>query len=93
MDIAYIMSLAVLLSIVMALLGVILIIIDAMREQKREENKEEEKKEKEGKKTSVGGVVLIGPIPIVFGNDSSVIKWAMVLTIIVVVLFILLTLL
>jgi uncharacterized membrane protein len=34
-------------------------------------------------------VILIGPIPIIIGNDKSMIKWAIVLTIIAVMAFIL----
>ncbi len=77
------------LSIILALLGIVLIVIDVMRSHKEDEDKDDEKKGK----SSVGGVVLIGPIPIVFGNDPSIIKWAIVLTIIVVILFIVLALL
>ncbi|ADY00903.1 hypothetical protein VMUT_0692 [Vulcanisaeta moutnovskia 768-28] len=89
MNITYIIGLAIMLSIILALLGIVLIVIDVMRSHKEDEDKDDEKKGK----SSVGGVVLIGPIPIVFGNDPSIIKWAIVLTIIVVILFIVLALL
>ncbi|MGC8606398.1 MAG: TIGR00304 family membrane protein [Vulcanisaeta sp.] len=89
MNITYIIGLAIMLSIILALLGIVLIVIDVMRSHKEDEDKDYEKKGK----SSVGGVVLIGPIPIVFGNDPSIIKWAIVLTIIVVILFIVLALL
>jgi len=29
-----------------------------------------------------GGVILIGPIPIIFGNDLKAVKWLMILAII-----------
>ncbi|WP_054853335.1 DUF131 domain-containing protein [Vulcanisaeta distributa] len=88
MNIAYVMSLAVALSIILALLGIVLIIIDVVRS-----HEEEKEDENERGKSSVGGVVLIGPVPIIFGNDPSIIKWAIVLTIIIVALFVILTLL
>ncbi|WP_054857368.1 DUF131 domain-containing protein [Vulcanisaeta sp. JCM 16159] len=88
MNIAYVMSLAVTLSIILALLGIVLIIIDVMRSHEEEKEDENEKR-----KSSVGGVVLIGPVPIIFGNDLSIIKWAIVLTIIIVALFVILMLL
>lgn len=48
-------------------------------------------KAKEGEKSGVrgGGVILIGPIPIVFGTDVGAIKWVLILTIIVMILAIL----
>ncbi len=88
MDIAYVMGIAITLSIILALLGIVLIMIDVFRSRRDEGNEEG----REGK-SGVGGVVLIGPVPIIFGNDSSVIKWAIVLTIIIVVLFVVLALL
>ena len=92
MNIAYVIGIAVMLSIVLAFLGVALIIIDIVKSHK-EEDKEEGEDRKEERKSGVGGVILIGPVPIIFGNDSSIIKWAIVLTIIIVVLFVILTLL
>ena len=92
MNIAYVIGIAVMLSIVLAFLGVALIIIDIVKSHK-EEDKEEGEGRKEERKSGVGGVILIGPVPIIFGNDSSIIKWAIVLTIIIVVLFVILALL
>ena len=92
MDIASIMGLAIALSIILAFLGILLIMIDTVRSHERDVDRHEEGRE-ERRKAGVGGVILIGPVPIIFGNDSSVIKWAVVLTVIVVVLFVILTLL
>ena len=73
---------SILVAFILAVVGVVLIILDSARNDKgREEN--------EGKR-KYGGVVIIGPIPIIFGNDSSIIKWAIVLTIVVIIIFILL---
>lgn len=87
MNLASLIELAVVLSVVLAFLGIILIIIDIMKNHVSDERGKEERR------TGVGGVVLIGPIPIIFGNDKSVIKWAIILTIIIVILFVVLTLL
>lgn len=35
-------------------------------------------------------MILIGPIPIIIGNDKSLIKWAIILTIIAIMSFIVL---
>jgi uncharacterized protein (TIGR00304 family) len=91
MDVASIISLAIVLSIILAFLGIILIMIDVARGSRSKE--ERDGQEGEEKKAGVGGVVLIGPVPIIFGNDPSVIKWAVILTIIIVVLFVILALL
>jgi TIGR00304 family protein len=40
----------------------------------------------EGGKVSTGGVILIGPIPIVFGNDKSMVSIAVLGAIIIMVL-------
>jgi uncharacterized protein (TIGR00304 family) len=91
MDVASIISLAIVLSIILAFLGIILIMIDVARGRRGKEKRDGQ--EGEEKKAEVGGVVLIGPVPIIFGNDPSVIKWAVILTIIIVVLFVILALL
>ncbi|KUO80317.1 MAG: DUF131 domain-containing protein [Vulcanisaeta sp.] len=91
MDVASIISLAIVLSIILAFLGIILIMIDVARGSRSKEKRDGQ--EGEEKKAEVGGVVLIGPVPIIFGNDPSVIKWAVILTIIIVVLFVILALL
>lgn len=80
-----IVVLGVILAIVLAIVGIVLMIIDAVRGSEEEGS--------EGGRAKYGGVVVVGPIPIVFGNDSSVVKWAIILTIVVVVVFLLLLLL
>ncbi|MGC9153035.1 MAG: TIGR00304 family membrane protein [Vulcanisaeta sp.] len=91
MNAAYIISMAIALSVILMFIGILLIILDVVRSHREEGNEEKEREEK--RKTGVGGVVLIGPVPIVFGNDPSIIKWAIILTIIVVVLFVVFALL
>jgi Protein of unknown function DUF131. len=78
------LTLSILLAFILVVVGVILIIADVARGKGGEEGRGNAK---------YGGVVVIGPIPIVFGNDSSVVKWAIVLTIVVVLVFALLILL
>lgn len=45
-----------------------------------------------GKRTEVGGVVIVGPIPIVFGSSGSITKVVLILAIVLTVLAIALTL-
>jgi len=78
------LTLSILLAFILVVVGVMLIIVDAVRGKGGEEGRGNAK---------YGGVVVIGPIPIVFGNDSSVVKWAIILTIVVVLVFALLILL
>jgi uncharacterized protein (TIGR00304 family) len=78
------LTLSILLAFILVVVGVMLIIADAARGKGGEEGRGNAK---------YGGVVVIGPVPIVFGNDSSVVKWAIVLTIVVVLVFALLILL
>lgn len=72
----------VILGLLLVFIGILLIFIGIMAETL---------KAKEGGKSEVrgGGVVLIGPIPIVFGTDVGAIKWVLILTIIVMILAIL----
>lgn len=92
--------LIVTISIILAVLGVVLIMLDALRARpykevefrEVEEKKFEESEEERRKKVKTGGVVLIGPVPIIFGTDRDIIKWAIILTVIVVTIFIIFTL-
>ena len=85
---ADILIMSILASFILAVLGIVLMMLDSARSSKEREDNEDN--EERGK---YGGVVVIGPIPIIFGNDSSVIKWAIALTIVVVIVFILLVIL
>ena len=40
-----------------------------------------------------GGVLLIGPLPIVVGTDEEIVKWAIALTVVAMAFFLALTLL
>ena len=82
-DLASILVLGFTIAILLAIVGIILVIIDAARGSGGEE----------GKNVKYGGVVLIGPVPIIFGKDSEAVKWAVILTIVAVVVFVVLILL
>lgn len=71
-------------------LGLILLTIGLLVElsKKREKSSNEEKEEK----TEYGGVIFIGPIPIVFGSNKKIAKTMLVIGIVIFIIFILLTL-
>ena len=60
-----------------------------MRKKKRGEEKEEEGKEQ---KTEYGGVIFIGPIPIVFGSNKKIAKTMLIIGIVIFAILMVLTL-
>ncbi|GGP20164.1 hypothetical protein GCM10007981_07130 [Thermocladium modestius] len=82
------MGAVIAVSAALVIVGMLLIIVDTIKGSGRRENGEEG--EKERGEAKVGGVILIGPIPIIIGNDKSLIKWAIILTIIAIMSFIVL---
>ncbi|BDC18971.1 DUF131 domain-containing protein [Acidianus sp. HS-5] len=48
------------------------------------------KEENEGNKTQAGGIILIGPIPIIFGSSKKIEKWMLIVALIIVVIMALL---
>jgi uncharacterized protein (TIGR00304 family) len=62
-------------SIVLIAIGVLLIFIDSLRESRRE-----------GRRVEAGGVLIIGPLPIVFGTSERVARIVLILAIILTVL-------
>ncbi len=70
-DIYDILVASIVASVILVIIAVLLIFIGMFKEVLR------------GKKGEVkgGGVVLVGPIPIVFGTDRDVLKWAVILTV------------
>ncbi len=73
----------VMLGIVLIMLGFLLLVIETMHSVYEIEYNE--------KKIEGGGVVLIGPIPIVFGSDKKYALIAMVLAIVIMLLYIMLS--
>jgi uncharacterized protein (TIGR00304 family) len=78
-------------------LGIILIIIGSLfifleiffniiKEKRKEPEKEEETRKKTKTKVRGGGVVLIGPIPIIFGTDRKFLIIAVILAIILMII-------
>jgi uncharacterized protein (TIGR00304 family) len=79
------LSFLIVAGILLIIFGFFLITFDMMRSAREsgENGAEQETKEK---KVKGGGVILIGPIPIVFGTDK---KYALILTILAIVLMLL----
>ncbi len=74
------------LGILLIFLGFLIVFLSIIYETIKESEGNQERRE--GK---VGGVILIGPIPIVFGSNKEVAKWmlivAAVITAILIVLY------
>ncbi len=68
-------------------IGFILIFVGAIIEGEKSNSNNQENK------TQAGGVIFIGPIPIVFGSSKEITKWmlivALIIAIILIVLYIL----
>jgi Protein of unknown function DUF131. len=62
-------------STVLIAIGVLLIFIDSLRESRREDRRVE-----------AGGVLIIGPLPIVFGTSERVARIVLILAIVLTVL-------
>jgi len=75
-----IFPLVLFLSLILVILGMILIVIDVLRSRERGESR-------------VGGVVIVGPVPIIIGNDRSLIRWAVILSIVAILVTLVLVLL
>ena len=74
-------------------LGLVLMLmffILGRRSEKRTDFEENSKRESEEMKVKAGGVVLIGPVPIIFGSDKRSALLAMVLAIVILLLAIIL---
>ncbi len=72
-------AMLVITGIIVIFIGIILIIIGTAL-QSTSQNGE----------VHTGGVILIGPIPIIFGNDKSLIVGAMIFAVVIIVLWYLL---
>ncbi|EZQ02091.1 MULTISPECIES: TIGR00304 family protein [Acidianus] len=46
-------------------------------------------KEGEERKTEAGGIILIGPIPIIFGSSKKIEKWMVIIALIIVIIMVL----
>ena len=78
------------LGVTLAFLGLIVIIIALIYEISK--NLKDQAQERKGQ-TNVGGVILIGPFPIVFGNNKDAIKISLILLAAMVILILMTTVL
>lgn len=74
------------LGMMLVFVGTLLIFVDAVRRVSAPERLESERR------VDVGGAVIVGPIPIVFGSNRRITKTMLVLAIVLTALVILLTL-
>jgi uncharacterized protein (TIGR00304 family) len=72
-------AMLVITGIIVIFIGIILVIIGTAL-QSTSQNEE----------VHTGGVILIGPIPIIFGNDKSLIVGAMIFAVVIIILWYLL---
>ena len=72
--------------IILIIFGFFLITFGIMHSARESEERDSEHEAAREKKIKGGGVILIGPIPIVFGTDK---KYALILIILVIVLMLL----
>lgn len=71
---------------VLIILGFFLVAFGMMRFDRESARLEEKGQEPEGMKVKGGGVILIGPVPVVFGTDK---RYALLLMILAIVLMLL----
>jgi uncharacterized protein (TIGR00304 family) len=75
----------ILLGIILVIVGSLFIsleiIMNIFREKREKPEEKEEKPKKTKSKVRGGGVVLIGPIPIIFGSDKKFLIIAVILAI------------
>ncbi|MDT7900949.1 MAG: DUF131 domain-containing protein [Acidianus sp.] len=72
------------LGILLIMLGFLIVFLGILYEalKPREEGEEKE--------TQAGGIILIGPIPIIFGSSKKIEKWMLIIALVIVVIMALL---
>ena len=79
------------LGLLLIFAGIILVIIGSVVSIFESQSRREEEGYKEVKEeTKVGGVIFIGPIPIVFGSDKKMALWALILGVIIFAVYLIL---
>ncbi|AAY79577.1 TIGR00304 family membrane protein [Sulfolobus acidocaldarius] len=68
--------------------GLVLVIVGIVSGIIKSSKKERNENQREETKTEYGGVIFIGPIPIVFGSNKDMAKMALIIGVIMVVLII-----
>jgi uncharacterized protein (TIGR00304 family) len=76
--------LGTIIAVLLIFLGIIFIFIDLIKQSTNKSRKDEEEKGD----IQAGGVIFIGPIPIVFGSSREVAKWMLILAVIIAALLI-----
>lgn len=74
-------------------LGILTIIVGIIVEILRGANERKEHRQEEKSKTEYGGVIFIGPIPIVFGSNKDMAKLALIIGVIMFVFIIMIIIL
>ncbi|MCY0860414.1 MAG: DUF131 domain-containing protein [Sulfolobaceae archaeon] len=77
-------SLLLLGGILIIFIGFILIFIGALIEGEKNSSNTQENK------TQAGGIIFIGPIPIVFGSSKEITKWMLIIALIIAIILIVL---
>ncbi len=66
-------------------ISIILLLVGTIYESRKNVNRQENNRQR----TEVGGVIFIGPIPIVFGSSKGIAKWMLILAIILFIIMVL----
>lgn len=72
--------------ILIIFIGFMLIFIGALLEAEKSSQNEE----KSENKTQAGGVIFIGPVPIVFGTSKDIAKWMLIIALVIAIILIVL---
>ncbi|BDB98983.1 TIGR00304 family membrane protein [Saccharolobus caldissimus] len=73
------------LGFLLVFLGIIVLVIGMFYEALKSSNNKNNNRQR----TEVGGVIFIGPIPIIFGSSKNIAKWMIIVAIIIFVLLVL----
>lgn len=73
------------LGFLLIFLGIIVLVIGMFYEALKSSNNKNNNRQR----TEVGGVIFIGPIPIIFGSSKDIAKWMIIVAIIIFVLLVL----
>ncbi|WP_156016889.1 TIGR00304 family membrane protein [Sulfuracidifex metallicus] len=78
-------TLMIFIGFIIVFFGVIYELAKSVRRSSRVKSEEQEER-----KTEVGGVIFLGPIPIIFGSSKNISKWMLVVAAIITIVLILL---
>jgi uncharacterized protein (TIGR00304 family) len=78
-------TLMIFIGFIIVFIGVIYELAKSVRRSSRVKSEEQEER-----KTEVGGVIFLGPIPIIFGSSKNISKWMLVVAAIITIVLILL---